>query len=78
MRRNDTFLNRLNDDIQFPLLNTDYADFQHMIDKAIIIINKLQEMKKMVRERCHSTDNPPKVTLGLTSCSLTSSSSHHR
>jgi hypothetical protein len=23
--------------IQFQLLNTDYADFQHMVDKAIVI-----------------------------------------
>jgi hypothetical protein len=40
------FLNGLNDDIQFQLLNTDYADFQHMIDKAIVIENKIKEMEK--------------------------------
>jgi hypothetical protein len=40
------FLNGLNDDIQFQLLNTDYADFQHMVDKAIVIENKIKEMKK--------------------------------
>jgi hypothetical protein len=28
------------------LLNTDYADFQHMVDKAIVIENKLKEMEK--------------------------------
>jgi hypothetical protein len=39
------FLNRLNDDIQFQLLNTDYADFQHMVDKAIVIENKIREME---------------------------------
>jgi hypothetical protein len=38
------FLNGLNDDIQFQLLNTDYADFQHMVDKAIVIENKIREM----------------------------------
>jgi hypothetical protein len=38
-------LNGLNDDIQFYLLNTDYADFQHMVDKAIIIENKIKEME---------------------------------
>jgi hypothetical protein len=27
-------------------LNTDYADFQHMVDKAIVIENKIQEMEK--------------------------------
>jgi hypothetical protein len=38
------FLNGLNDNIQFQLLNTDYADFQHAVDKAIIIENKIKEM----------------------------------
>jgi hypothetical protein len=45
-KKQDVFLNRLNDDIQFYLLNTDYADFQHMVDKAIVIENKIKEMKK--------------------------------
>jgi hypothetical protein len=36
----------LNDDIQFQLLNTDYTDFQHMVDMAIIIENKIKEMEK--------------------------------
>jgi hypothetical protein len=40
------FLNGLNDDIQFQLLNTDYIDFQHMVDKVIVIENKIKEMKK--------------------------------
>jgi hypothetical protein len=40
------FVNGLNDDIQFQLLNTDYADFQHMVDKAIGIENKINEMEK--------------------------------
>jgi hypothetical protein len=31
------FLNGLNDDIQFQLLNTDYTDFQHMDDKAVVM-----------------------------------------
>jgi hypothetical protein len=39
-------LNGLNDDIQFQLLNTDYADFQHMVDKAIVIKNKIKQMDK--------------------------------
>jgi hypothetical protein len=29
----DMFLNGLNDDIQFQLLTTDYADFQHMVEQ---------------------------------------------
>jgi hypothetical protein len=40
------FLNRLNDDIQFQLLNTDYTDFQHLVDKAIVVENKIREMEK--------------------------------
>jgi hypothetical protein len=40
------FLNGLNDDIQFQMLNTDYANFQHKVDKAIVIENKIREMEK--------------------------------
>jgi hypothetical protein len=40
------FLNGLNGDIQFQLLNTDYAEFQHMVDKAIVIESKIREMEK--------------------------------
>jgi hypothetical protein len=39
------FLNGLNDDIEFQLLNTDYVDFQHMVNKAIAIENKIKEME---------------------------------
>jgi hypothetical protein len=45
-KKQDMFLNRLNDDIQFQLLNTDYADFQHVVDKAIVIENKIKGMEK--------------------------------
>jgi hypothetical protein len=45
-KKQDVFLNGLNDDIQFQLLKTDYAEFQHMVDKAIVIENKLKEMEK--------------------------------
>jgi hypothetical protein len=45
-KKHDMFLNGLNDDIQFQLLNTDYTDFQHMVDKAIVIENKLKKMGK--------------------------------
>jgi hypothetical protein len=40
------FLSGLNDDIQFQLLNTDYANFQHMVGKAIVIENKIKETEK--------------------------------
>jgi predicted PolB exonuclease-like 3'-5' exonuclease len=45
-KKQDMFLEGLNDDIQFQLLNTDYNDFQHMIDKAIAIESKLKEIEK--------------------------------
>jgi hypothetical protein len=45
-KKHDMFLNGLNDDVQFQLLNTDYADFQHVADKAIVIENKIKEMEK--------------------------------
>jgi hypothetical protein len=45
-KKQDVFLSGLNDDIQFQLLDTDYADFQHMVNKAIVIENKIQEMEK--------------------------------
>jgi hypothetical protein len=45
-KKQDAFLNGLNDEIQFQLLNTDYEDFQKMVDKAIIVENKIKEMEK--------------------------------
>jgi hypothetical protein len=45
-KKHDMFLNGLNDDIQFQLLNTDYIDFQHMVHKAMVIENKIKEMEK--------------------------------
>jgi hypothetical protein len=45
-KKQDMFLKDLKDDIQFQLLNTNYPDIQHMVDKAIIIENKLNEMEK--------------------------------
>jgi hypothetical protein len=45
-KKQDTFLNGLNNENQFQLLNTDYEDFHRMVDKAIIIKNKIKEMEK--------------------------------
>jgi hypothetical protein len=45
-KKQDMFLEGLNDDIQFQLLNTDYVDFQDMIDRPIVIESKLREMEK--------------------------------
>jgi hypothetical protein len=45
-KKQDAFLNGLNDEIQFQLLNTDYEDFQKMVHKAIIVENKIKEIEK--------------------------------
>jgi hypothetical protein len=45
-KKQDMFLNGLNDDIQFQMLNTNYVNFYHMVDKAIVIENKIKEMEK--------------------------------
>jgi hypothetical protein len=45
-KKYDAFLNGLNDEIQFQLLNTNYEDFHRMVDKAIIVENKLKEMER--------------------------------
>jgi hypothetical protein len=45
-KKYDAFMNGLNDDIQFQLLNMDYVDFQLMVDKTIIIENKIKQMDK--------------------------------
>jgi hypothetical protein len=45
-KKQDMFLEGLNYDIQLQLLNTDYVDFQHMTDKAIVTESKLKEMEK--------------------------------
>jgi hypothetical protein len=45
-KKQDAFLNGLNDEVRFQLLNTDYEDFSRMVDKAIIIENKIKEMEK--------------------------------
>jgi hypothetical protein len=45
-KKHDAFQNGLNDGIQLQLLNTDYENFQKMVDKAIIVKNKIKEMEK--------------------------------
>jgi hypothetical protein len=45
-KKQDAFLKGLNDEIQFQLLNTDYEDLEKMVDKAIIVENKIKEMEK--------------------------------
>jgi hypothetical protein len=57
-KKQDMFLNGLNGDIQFQLLNTDYADFQHVVDKAIIIKNKIKEMEKDGKRKVSFHEHP--------------------
>jgi hypothetical protein len=45
-KKQDAFLNELNNEIQFQLLNTNYEDFQKMVNKAIIVKYKIKEMEK--------------------------------
>jgi hypothetical protein len=50
-KKHDAFLNGLIDVIQFQLLNTDYEYFQRMVDKAIIVENKIKEMEKNDKQK---------------------------
>jgi hypothetical protein len=77
-KKRDMFLEGLNDDIQFQQLNVDYIDFQHMVDKAIVIESNLRKWRRMAKGRCHSLDCPLEATLDLASRSPTSFSSHRR
>jgi hypothetical protein len=49
-----------------------------MVDKAIVIENRIKKMEKDGKRRCHSLDSPLEAMLGLASRSLTSFSSHRR
>jgi hypothetical protein len=49
--KQDMFLEGLNNDIQFQLLNADYTDFLHMIDMSIVIESKLKEIEKDVKRK---------------------------
>jgi hypothetical protein len=77
-KKKGMFLNGLNNVIQFQVLNTDYADFQHMIDKAIVVEFFLRKWRRMASENHHFLGSPPEAMLGLTSHSLASSSEPHR
>jgi hypothetical protein len=77
-KKQDMFLEGWNDDIQLQLLNTDYADFQHMVDKAIVIESKLKEMEKDGKRKIPFHGQSSGSNVSLASHSLTSFSSHHR
>jgi hypothetical protein len=64
-KKHDAFLNGLNDEIQFQLLNADYEDFQRMVDKAIIVEDRIKRWRRMARGKCHSRDSLWGATPGL-------------
>ena len=45
-RKKYLFLNGLHKEIQLQLLNCDYANFQKLVDKAILVENKQTEIEK--------------------------------
>ena len=45
-RKQYLFLNGLHNEIQLQLLNCDYANFQKLVDKAIVVENKQTEIEK--------------------------------
>jgi hypothetical protein len=57
-KKHDAFLNGLNDEIQFQLLNTNYEDFQKMVDKAIIVESKIKEMEKNGKRKALFSGQP--------------------
>jgi hypothetical protein len=52
------FLKGLNDDFQFHLLNTDYENFQKLVDKAIIVESKLKELEKDGKQKMPFYNTP--------------------
>jgi hypothetical protein len=56
----------------------DYADFQHMVDKAIVIENKIKEMEKDGKWKPPFPEQSSRSNITPTSCNLASSSSPHR
>jgi hypothetical protein len=63
-KKQDVFLNGLNDDIQFQLLNTDYVDFHHKVDKAVVIENKIKEMEKDGKRKVSLHGQPSRSNVG--------------
>jgi hypothetical protein len=77
-KKQDVLLNGLNDDIQFQLLNTDYTDFQHMVNKAIVIENKIKEMEKNGKRKVPFSGQSSGSNVRPPSRRLISFSSHRR
>jgi hypothetical protein len=71
-KKQDVFLNGLNDDIQFQLLNTDTPTSSTWSTRPLLLKTRSERQRRMARGRCHSLDSPLEAMLGLASCSLTS------
>jgi hypothetical protein len=56
------FLHGLHNEIQVQLLNTDYANFQKLVDKVIIIEGKQAELERDGKESYSSWDSSPMLT----------------
>jgi hypothetical protein len=57
-KKQKCFLKGLNDGLQLQLLSTVYVDFHTLVDKAIVLENKCQEMEeKRRRMKSQSIDN---------------------
>jgi hypothetical protein len=53
------FLHMLHNDIQLQLLNTDYANFQKLVDKAIILEGKQAEIERDGKRKLQLTGQQP-------------------
>jgi hypothetical protein len=53
------FLRGLHNEIQLQLLNTDYANFQKLVDKVIIIESKQAEIERDGKRKLQHTGQQP-------------------
>ena len=56
-RKQYLFLNGLHNEIQLQLLNCDYANFQKLVEKAIMVENKRLRLRRKESGRCHFPDS---------------------
>ena len=57
-RKQYLFLNGLHNEIQLQLLNCDYANFQKLVDKAIVVENKKTEIEKEGKRKMSFSGQP--------------------
>jgi hypothetical protein len=61
----DAFLNGLNDEIQFQLLNTDYEVSRGWPTRLSLSKTRSKRWRRMARGKCHSRDSLQGATPGL-------------